>query len=343
MIYGLYIFVAYIEVYHNTELLYSPYFFDYFKRDRGDFLLLRAVLNEFIYECKIRNLTQQTVKGYYNGNNLMIQWLNDNRSIKDIEQVKTADLKAYIFYKLDNNAKDTYINGIIKQMRAFFKYAVDNEYIAKNPILNIKWARESKPLIKTFTDKQAKQLSDAFTNTNYIESRNKTIVIMLLDTGIRANELCILSDNSISGNVLTIFGKGNKERQVGISPLLQKQLMVYTRMKRMYFEDKIIHNDSFFLSRTGQKCTVNTIENIMTKSGKRIGIDDNIRCSPHTCRHFYAQTMVKNGIDIYSLSRLLGHGNISITQRYLESMLDKDIVTRSIMTSPLMNIEKSQN
>ena len=128
----------------------------------------------------------------------MIQWLNDNRSIKDIEQVKTADLKAYIFYKLDNNAKDTYINGIIKQMRAFFKYAVDNEYIAKNPILNIKWARESKPLIKTFTDKQAKQLSDAFTNTNYIESRNKTIVIMLLDTGIRANELCILSDNSIS-------------------------------------------------------------------------------------------------------------------------------------------------
>ena len=47
----------------------------------------------------------------------MIQWLNDNRSIKDIEQIETADLKAYIFYKLDNNAKDTYINGIIKQIQ----------------------------------------------------------------------------------------------------------------------------------------------------------------------------------------------------------------------------------
>lgn len=321
-------------------MLYPPYFFDFSREIGGIFLLLRAVLQEFIYECKIRNLTQQTVKGYYNGNNLMIQWLKDNRNIADIEQVKTADIKAYIFYKLDNHAKDTYINGIIKQMRAFFKYAVDNEYIAKNPILNIKWARESKPLIKTFTDKQAKLLTNVFTNANYIESRNKTIVIMLLDTGIRANELCNISDNSISGNVLTIFGKGNKERQVGISPILQKQIITYIRMKKLYFEDKIIHNESFFLSRTGRKCTVNTIENVLTKAGKMIGIDDNIRCSPHTCRHYYAQTMVKRGIDIYSLSRLLGHENISITQRYLESMLDKDIVIKSIMMSPLMNIEK---
>ncbi|MDD6488404.1 MAG: tyrosine-type recombinase/integrase [Clostridia bacterium] len=306
-------------------------------------MLLKAVLNEFIYECKIRNLTPQTIKSYRNGNNLMIQWLNENRNITDIEQVKSTDLKAYIFLKFDNKAKESYINGIIKQMRAFFKYAVDNEYIAVNPVLKVNWAKESKTLIKTFTNKQAVKLSNAFTNSNYLESRNKTIIIMLLDTGIRNNELCMLTDTSISDNVLTILGKGNKERQVGISPLLQKQLIIYHRIKNAYFQDKQIHNDFLFLSRTGRKCTVNTIENIMTEAGARIGIDDNIRCSPHTCRHFYAQTMVKNGIDIYSLSRLLGHGNISITQRYLESMLDKDIVDRSIKTSPLMTIDNRKD
>lgn len=273
----------------------------------------------------------------------MIQWLIDNRNITDIEQIKPADLKAYIFYKLDNNAKETYINGIIKTMRAFFKYAIENEYIANNPVLKVKWAKESKPLIKTFTNEQAVQLSNAFSNANYLESRNKTIIIMLLETGIRNNELCILKDSSISDSVLTIFGKGNKERQVGISPILQKQLITYNRIKKAYFEDKIIHHDALFLSRTGRKCTIQTIENVMNEAGKRIVIDDNIRCSPHTCRHFYAQTMVKNGIDIYSLSRLLGHGNISITQRYLESMLDKDIVEKSMKTSPLMNIEKRKD
>ena len=306
-------------------------------------MLLKAVLNEFLYECKIKNLSPRTIKSYQNSNNLMIQWLIDNQNIADIEQVKPTDLKAYIFYKFDNNAKETYINGIIKNMRAFFKYAVENEYIANNPVLKVKWAKESKPLIKTFTNKQAVQLSNAFSNINYLESRNKTIIIMLLETGIRNNELCMLKDSSISDSVLTIFGKGNKERQVGISPILQKQLIIYNRIKKAYFEDKTIHNDVLFLSRTGRKCTVNTIQNIMNEAGERIGIDDNIRCSPHTCRHFYAQTMVKNGIDIYSLSRLLGHGNISITQRYLESMLDKDIVERSIKTSPLMNIDNRKD
>ena len=306
-------------------------------------MLLKAVLNEFLYECKIKNLSPRTIKSYQNSNNLMIQWLIDNQNIADIEQVKPTDLKAYIFYKFDNNAKETYINGIIKNMRAFFKYAVENEYIANNPVLKIKWAKESKPLIKTFTNEQAVQLSNAFSNANYLESRNKTIIIMLLETGIRNNELCILKDISISDSVLTIFGKGNKERQVGISPILQKQLITYNRIKKAYFSDKTIHHDALFLSRTGRKCTVETIENIMNEAGKRIGIDDNIRCSPHTCRHFYAQTMVKNGIDIYSLSRLLGHGNISKTQRYLESMLDKDIVERSMKTSPLMNIEKRKD
>lgn len=301
---------------------------------------LKAVLNEFIYECQIKHFTPQTIKSYRNGNNLMINWLNINRNITEIEEVKPSDLKAYLASKLDNHSKDTYINGIIKNIRAFFKYATENEYIANNPVLKIHWAKESRTLIKTFTDEQAKQLSNAFKNKNYLECRNRTIILMLLDTGIRNNELCILKSVSISGNVLTIFGKGNKERQVGISPLLQKQLSAYIRTKNSYFQDKEIHDDALFLSRTGRQCTVATIENIVKEAGKRADIPENIRCSPHTCRHFYAQNMVKNGIDVYSLSRLLGHESISITQRYLESMLDKDIVEKSVKTSPLMNIGK---
>lgn len=78
-------------------------------------MLLKAILNEFIYECKIRNLTPQTIKSYHNSNSLMIQWLIDNRNITDIEQIKPADLKAYIFYKLDNNVKETYITELSKQ------------------------------------------------------------------------------------------------------------------------------------------------------------------------------------------------------------------------------------
>ena len=67
-------------------------------------------------------------------------------------------------------------------------------------------------------------------------------------------------------------------------------------------------------------------------------VRDNIRSSPHTCRHYFAQCQLRNGIDVYSLSRLMGHNNIKITQRYLSSLNDSDIVEKSVKTSPLMRI-----
>lgn len=64
-----------------------------------------------------------------------------------------------------------------------------------------------------------------------------------------------------------------------------------------------------------------------------------IRCSPHTCRHYFAQSQLRNGLDVYSLSRLLGHEDISITKRYLQGMQDENIIEMSIKTSPLMNLK----
>ena len=73
--------------------------------------------------------------------------------------------------------------------------------------------------------------------------------------------------------------------------------------------------------------------------GKEAKVRTEIRCSPHTCRNYFAQAQLKNGLDVYSLSRLLGHEDISITKRYLQGLNDKSIVKRSIKPSPLMNLK----
>ena len=73
--------------------------------------------------------------------------------------------------------------------------------------------------------------------------------------------------------------------------------------------------------------------------GKEAMVRTEIRCSPHICRHYFAQAQLRNGLDVYSLSRLLGHEDISITKRYLQGLNDRNIVERSIKTSPLMNLK----
>lgn len=92
------------------------------------------------------------------------------------------------------------------------------------------------------------------------------------------------------------------------------------------------------MSFRNKPLTIEAIERVLRIAGEKAKVRSEIRCSPHTCRHYFAQAQLKNGLDIYSLSRLLGHEKIDITKRYLQSINDKDIVELSTTTSPLMNL-----
>lgn len=128
-----------------------------------------------------------------------------------------------------------------------------------------------------------------------------------------------------------------EERLVPISPSLGKILLKYKQKRWQYVKERY-EVEYYFLSQKGRKLTIETVENILRKCGDIARVRKEIRCSPHTCRHYYAQTQLKNGLDVYSVSRLLGHEDISITKRYLQSIQDEDVLKMAIKTSPLMNI-----
>ena len=91
----------------------------------------------------------------------------------------------------------------------------------------------------------------------------------------------------------------------------------------------------YFLSFHGRQLTNCAVENIVKNHGKGIV---GVRVSPHTCRHFFAQQQVKMGTDLYTISRLLGHESIQITQTYLNSLRDEDIINLAKQKSVLLNM-----
>ena len=298
-------------------------------------MLIDELIDEFILDCEIRKFTAKTIKGYKNNLKYLMRFLEEKHSIINIEDVKTLHLKDFLKTISDQKRKETYLNSLLKNFRSFFKYAYNEKYIAVDPCVKVSWAKETLPLIETFTDSEVKKMLSVYSDNNYLDIRNKAIMYMLFDTGIRCYELCCLKTDSVKEDVINIFGKGKKERQVGKSPYLAKILLRYMRCRESYFKYKHI-NDSLFLSRTGNPLTIEAVERVVRIAGERANVRSNIRCSPHTCRHYFAQAQLRNGIDVYSLSRILGHNNISITQRYLYSLNDSDIVRKSIATSPLM-------
>ena len=230
--------------------------------------------------------------------------------------------------------KGTYVNGIIKILRAFFKYTNGEDYTAIE-YKKVAWVKEEKPVIKAFTVQEARQLLEYYDNKSYLSCRNRTIITMFLETGIRCKELIDMQPEDIKENYILIHGKNHKERLVPITPYLGKQLAKYRVRIEHQFELKSPDNN-FFLSVKGKKLTNSAIERLIKIAGQ--GIQD-ARVSPHTFRHFYAQTQLKNGMDIYTLSRLLGHEKVSITQIYLQNMQDAQIVENAVNSSVIATLK----
>ena len=301
-------------------------------------MLLEESLKEFLFECEVRKYTWKTIKGYRNGLEFLMNYLKEKQQLTNLEDIQTRHLKAFFMYQSKRGRKETYMNGLLKTFRAFFKYQMGAENITTNPVLKVSWMKEPKTIIKTFSDSEVKGMLQAYSGSDYYSVRNRAIMAMLFDTGIRCYELCTLSKAALKDNYIVIYGKGKKERQVGLSPYLAKILMKYDRIKEYNFEFKNIRIDNYFLSRTGRPLTNAAVERIVKMAGEYANVSPDIRCSPHTCRHYFAQAQLKNGMDVYSLSRLLGHDNINITQRYLQGLKDNEVVARSITTSVLMNL-----
>ena len=307
----------------------------------GVFLLLEDLLKEYRYDMQVRNYSQRTIKTCYNSSLKFFTYCKKEFDVEDIEDMLPIYLKQYISYLQALGRSEVYINSILKYLRGFFKYCVREEYITdrQNITSRVKWLRQKKVLIKTFNDAEVSRMIKAWDYKSFYNARNKAIIAMLFETGIRNNELCTLRVLDVRETIIKVLGKGNKERYVPISPALKKILIRYERIRNEYIRDKFVTEDYYFLSYRSKQLTIEAVERVVKETGKMANVREEIRCSPHTCRHYYCQFLLRQGVDSYSISRLVGHSNTNITKIYLQSLDDEKIVEMTAQVSPLMKLK----
>lgn len=302
-------------------------------------MLLQDLLQEFIFDCRLRKLSEKTLKSYTNNLTRFFSIIEKELDVTKLIELKPPVIKWYITFLATSGKKETYINSIIKNLRTFFRYCEQEEYIIKNPMDRIKFQKEPIPLIDTFNDNEVVRMIKYFDGSNFLDVRNKLIMTLLFDTGMRNSEICGIKVFDVRDTYILVNGKGNKQRAVPITPFINKQLIKYNRVRECYIKDKFAYQTEYLLlSQKGRKLTVEALEYIVKECGTACGVREGIRISPHTCRHYYAQAQLKNGCDLYTLSKLLGHTNPNITKVYLRSMNDTDFLSLAIGTSPLMNL-----
>lgn len=302
-------------------------------------MLLETVLKEYLYDCQLRKLSKRTIKSLRNNNNRLFLYLANTYAIFELEEVRRVHVQSYVNYLAEQGRKETYVNSILKNVRGLFRYCEDEEYIKESPVRKVKFQKEEITVIRTFTNDEVKKMVGYYSGKRFLDQRNKLIMTILFDSGIRNSELCDIEMIDLCDNAIKIHGKGKKVRYVPMTPSINKAMIKYLRVRENYILDKHnYHVQYLLLSQKGKKLTPETIERVVRDCGKECKIRDEIRCSPHTCRHYYAQTQLKNGCDLFTVSRLLGHNNINITKRYLFSMETDDMLEIAQKTTPLRNI-----
>lgn len=305
---------------------------------------ITELIDEFKLNQQIQNRKKKYVEMCIWRLNSFKKFLADEFQVYEIEEVKAIHLKKYIQFRQNRGLeKAITINNHLATLKVFFGYLVEEEFIDEmdNPIRRIKSLKEDKRVIQTFNDDEVKRIINDVKEETYSNIRDKLILIFLFDTGIRVSELCDIKNDDISAKSILIRGKGSKERLVYISKIMRKYMRKYEEAKKNRFKHKASHEieEYYFLDQSAEQIYRSTINKILKFHCKNAGVRKEIRCSPHDCRHYFAQKQLRNGLDVYSLSRLLGHFDTQITSKYLRGLEQDTILQMGILNSPLHDVQ----
>ena len=292
---------------------------------------------EFGFDCKARKLSDKSISNYQKQLRYLLRYLEAEFKVNQVEEVRSFHIKQFLVDMADKGRKPQYINDLLKVFKTFFNYMKKEGYIKERPTASIHNMKQPKVKIITFSEDEIRKMLNYYQGRNFLNIRNRTMIALFFDTGMRLTEVMTLRPEQIREDSIIVHGKGNKERLVPVSAYLAKALMQYQMVREAYFEAKLPER-YLFISKNGRKLTQEAITKVLKKAAADVGVNCNVRVSPHTCRHTFAHLQLKNGLDLYSLSRLMGHESVAITQRYLEGIKDDQVLRKAQKSGVLQNL-----
>ena len=285
---------------------------------------LNELVEEFlIYISGVRDLSENTVLGYKNDLDHLMQYLTPQL---DISSITKENLKLCIGQLAKNHSSNASINRFIAAVRSLFAYAQKFGHLDKNPALELKTVKLAKKVPRFMTKAEVDTLcNEPETNELLWATRDHALFEMLYSSGCRVSEITMLglSDFLNGYDRAVVTGKGDKQRIVYFSDEAKTALKAYLvdRKKVMEENGTTGTTDRIFINQKGQPLSVRGIRYIISRYSGAEGTNHHI--NPHAFRHTFATTMIGNGADVRLVQEMLGHSSISTTQRYTHVTTEK--------------------
>ncbi len=235
------------------------------------------------------------------------------------EQVTDRQVREWLMLLMEEGMAPRSVNRKLSSLKSFYRYLQRQGY-AGNPVAMVQGPRAGKPLPAFVREEEINRLLDEYDlGEGFPGLRNRTIIEILYGTGIRRAELIGLREEDVrlEEGMMRVTGKRNKQRQVPLTPALQRVIEAYLHEKRELFPG----TPWLLVTDRGHQLYPSFVYRVVRKY---LGLVTSLEHrSPHVLRHTFATHLLDHGADLNAIKEILGHANLSATQIYTHTTFEK--------------------
>ena len=268
-----------------------------------------------------KRYSAHTVTAYKNDLDQFVQFCTIVVGEFDVKKISNDLVRGWGIHLMENGSTPKTVRRKIATLRSLFRFLMIEGAVTKDPTRGLTLPKVRKKLPCFVEEKNMNSLLDNGLFTDDFKGiRDKLIIALLYDTGMRLSELLNLKDSDVDTNssLIKVLGKRRKERIIpyprSVNPLLNQYFEI--RNKTINFIP-----ESLLVTEKGKKIYAKLVYRVVTANLERVTSLE--KKSPHILRHTYATHLLNRGADLNAVKELLGHSNLSATQIYTHITFEK--------------------
>jgi len=276
-------------------------------------MTLSEAILEFMIDQRTRGNSAATLSYYDN----VLSFFSDFAGNIELIDLTLPLCRQYYLKLSDSGIKSVSIQSYIRGLRAFLNWLYRNEYIDTDICNKFRLPKATREIIDILTDEEIHHLFSSIGNRSWLALRNRLIIALMLDSGLRRHEVVTLTMSSVyfkDRYIIVKQGKGDKQRIVPFGEFTADILARYLKATE-FNKDREALLIKVSDNRYGwDPITDVTLKQLFRKLKRRTGIS---KLHPHLLRHTFATRYLENGGNIYTLQAILGHTSLEMVKRYL--------------------------